>query len=305
MLPQGASNGNEIDPRMIDAITRTMMGGYLWKYTRKAGREGLSSNRHLRYFWIHPYTRTLYWSKQDPVTAGKVPLKAKSVAIQAVRVMVDAKDPPPSTFYKSLVVVTPGREIVFTAQTGDKHDTWFNALSYILQGKAAVRPPQADEFAAEDVSEFNPRLLQSSTRTTRSRASLASYADRSIRTASPQRLSIPSLAARQSAAAQRARGVQDASSASSAAQRESLMSANQGSASGRLSSLSGMFRPSSTLRGSISSRKSRNSTMMSAVQPDVQLHHAGQEPIDHLHRPAEQHERHTHGMQDVRECCDG
>ena len=66
------------DPRIIQAITQTMIGEYLWKYTRTATKSGLSSNRHRRFFWVHPYTRTLYWSEQDPSTAGKQELRAKS-----------------------------------------------------------------------------------------------------------------------------------------------------------------------------------------------------------------------------------
>lgn len=59
-------------------------------------------------------------------------LKAKSVAIDAVRVVSDDNAYPPGLHRKSLVVVTPGREIVFTAPTGQRHETWFNALSYLL-----------------------------------------------------------------------------------------------------------------------------------------------------------------------------
>jgi len=66
------------DPRIIQSITQTMIGEYLWKYTRTATKSGLSTNRHRRFFWVHPYTRTLYWSEQDPSTAGKQELRAKS-----------------------------------------------------------------------------------------------------------------------------------------------------------------------------------------------------------------------------------
>lgn len=69
---------NQTDPKMIQAITQTMIGEYLWKYTRNTGRGSMSANRHRRFFWIHPYTRTLYWSDRDPATAGRSELKAKS-----------------------------------------------------------------------------------------------------------------------------------------------------------------------------------------------------------------------------------
>ncbi|KAF1800670.1 meiotic cell cortex C-terminal pleckstrin homology-domain-containing protein [Mucor lusitanicus] len=49
-----------------DAMTRTMIGDWMWKYTRKVVGSGISENRHRRFFWIHPYTQTLYWSTQEP-----------------------------------------------------------------------------------------------------------------------------------------------------------------------------------------------------------------------------------------------
>jgi hypothetical protein len=229
------------DPRMIQAITQTMIGEFLWKYTRKAGRSGEhSENRHKRFFWIHPYTRTLYWSNQDPSLPSQKELKAKSVAIEAVRVISDENAIPAGLHTKSLVVVTPGRSIKFTAPTIQRHETWFNALSYLLLRKdpaaadetnAAVHgstpskslstPYHADtmnssNYTVEDIAEFNPtysgRSASASRMTNSSRRSLGSSVPATqrstqqstlgARTASPQR-STPqqaSLAARQSSA---------------------------------------------------------------------------------------------------------
>ncbi|KAI9723531.1 MAG: hypothetical protein M1828_004127 [Chrysothrix sp. TS-e1954] len=132
------------DPRMIQAITQTMIGEFLWKYTRKAGRGQHSENRHKRFFWLHPYTRTLYWSNRDPSTAGRLELKAKSVQIEAVRVLGDENPIPPGLHTKSIVVVTPGRSIKFTAPSAQRHETWFNALSYLLLRNEADETPQAE-----------------------------------------------------------------------------------------------------------------------------------------------------------------
>ncbi|KAI8641620.1 meiotic cell cortex C-terminal pleckstrin homology-domain-containing protein [Parasitella parasitica] len=49
-----------------NAVTRTMIGDWMWKYTRKVVGSGISENRHCRFFWIHPYTQTLYWSSREP-----------------------------------------------------------------------------------------------------------------------------------------------------------------------------------------------------------------------------------------------
>ncbi|KAL8763444.1 MAG: hypothetical protein Q9184_000752 [Pyrenodesmia sp. 2 TL-2023] len=176
-MPDDGENGT--DPRMIQAITQTMIGEFLWKYTRKAGRGEMSNNRHRRFFWIHPYTRTLYWSDRDPSTAGRAEMKAKSVAIEAVHVVADDNPMPPGLHRKSLIIVTPGRNVKFTAQTSQRHETWFNALSYLL---LRTSPEGSDNphLTAEELAEFNPAAHnnRSLSRTGRSRISLASFRSR-------------------------------------------------------------------------------------------------------------------------------
>ncbi|KAG4031116.1 hypothetical protein MFRU_010g02410 [Monilinia fructicola] len=187
-MPQGVEPST--DPRMINAITQTMIGEYLWKYTRKAGgRGGMSENRHRRYFWVHPYTRTLYWSDRDPSTAGRSELKAKSVAIEAVRVVTDDNPMPPGLHRKSLVILTPGRTVQFTASTGQRHETWFNALSYLLlrTGEDAVADTVevSGALTSEDVNEFNPGYGHAHLGSRRGPASLSSYNSRTTRNDSP------------------------------------------------------------------------------------------------------------------------
>jgi len=186
MMPNGLEIGT--DPRMINAITQTMIGEYLWKYTRKAGRGAMSENRHRRYFWVHPYTRTLYWSDRDPSSAGRAELKAKSVPIEAVRVVTDDNPMPPGLHRKSLVIMTPGRAVKFTATTGQRHETWFNALSYLLlrTGEDAAGDSAdvtSGALTREDVDEFNPGFGGASSR--RGPASMSSYNSRTTRNDSP------------------------------------------------------------------------------------------------------------------------
>lgn len=66
------------DPAVIHAITQTMIGEFLFKYTRTTFTKGHSEKRHQRFFWIHPYTKTLYWSNADPGSATVNQSKAKS-----------------------------------------------------------------------------------------------------------------------------------------------------------------------------------------------------------------------------------
>ena len=200
-MPEGFSSNT--DPRMIQAITQTMIGEMMWKYTRKAGRGEMSKTRHPRFFWVHPYTRTLYWSDRDPASANRAELKSKSVAIEAVRVVTDDNPMPPGLHRKSLIIVTPGRSVKFTAQTSQRHATWFNALSYLLLRTGAdglVTNNAAGDFTDADVDEFNPQV-GGNRRSARSRISMSSFksnatANRNLQSSLSSRVPINSLSGR-------------------------------------------------------------------------------------------------------------
>lgn len=55
--------------KALPFIMHTMMGEWMLKYTRYA-------TNHRRFFWLHPYTKSLYWSQQEPSHGGEY--KAKS-----------------------------------------------------------------------------------------------------------------------------------------------------------------------------------------------------------------------------------
>lgn len=192
----GFEPSSSTDPRMIQAITQTMIGEFLWKYTRKAGSTDMSNTRHRRYFWVHPYTKTLYWSNTDPQSAGRNELKAKSVLIQSVRVVSDDNPMPPGLHRTSMEIVSLGRKVKVTASTSQRHEVWFNALSYLLlrgDGSGAHQQMKSDYANGEraitdaDVDEFRvggyggPDRDRSRTLLrppTGSRASLSSYNSR-------------------------------------------------------------------------------------------------------------------------------
>lgn len=284
--PGGLAAG-ATDPRMIQAITQTMIGEYLWKYTRKTGREGMSENRHRRFFWIHPYTRTLYWSDRDPQSADKSTLKAKSVAIESVQEVDDPNPLPPGLHQKSLLVITPGRSMKFTATTGQRHETWFNALNYLCQRVEDVeeksspvsehRPTTAEEIQ----DEFNGGYRSSSRQTGRSRASVMSYATRRASSREPGQ--VPTI--RQSNYSQ-----QRALSTEAPA---------HGSVASRFTS---MLRPSaSAMRGSFSSRRSSK-----ANAPETTMYEEPSASHLELSRDIHEHlEQDEDFMPNVRACCDG
>lgn len=197
---EGHGFGPNTDPRMIQAITQTMIGEYLWKYTRKTGRGEMSEKRHRRYFWVHPYTRTLYWSDRDPTSAGRSELRAKSVPIEAVRVVTDDNPMPPGLHRKSLIIIAPGRSVKFTCTTGQRHETWFNALSYLLLRTNDESQQDTEELAngitSEDVDEFNPAFGRRTTAGTGARGapSINSYTSRGTRNGpSSINLDVPTL----------------------------------------------------------------------------------------------------------------
>lgn len=297
-LPHALESGT--DPRMIQAITQTMIGEFLWKYTRKAGRGEMSSNRHRRFFWVHPYTRTLYWSDKDPATAGRAELKAKSVAIEAVQVITDDNPMPPGLHRKSLVIITPGRSVKFTATTGQRHETWFNALSYLLiRAGSDVEPGNIN---TEDLEEFNPSYNRRSTRTIASRISLASFRSN---------ISQPSLTTRApSGASTRGKtpvGAQVAHSTSvngrySRQLQQRRSSRNQGSLSSRLS---GYWRPgNASARASFSSRHSKSAQQLQGYD-EQEVNGATRDSAEDLRQVIEQQERAADQLENVRACCDG
>lgn len=289
--PYGLQSGT--DPRMIQAITQTMIGEYLWKYTRKAGRGDMSSNRHRRYFWVHPYTRTLYWSSKDPAIAGRAELKAKSVGIEAVQVVIDDNPMPPGLHRKSLVIYTPGRSIKLTATTGQRHETWFNALSYLLHraNPEDAPPSEADGtgITAEDIQDFNPSLSRGTSRATTSRISLSSFRNASSQRSLNQRAQVNL----------EARKAQNASVAS----RHSRPAAQPyyGSTSSRWSQY---LKHGSSVRGSVSSRTSH---VVVSNEPGSSSQYANMahDSAEDLRQVIEQQEREADQLENVRACCDG
>ncbi|OBT58179.1 hypothetical protein VE04_01277 [Pseudogymnoascus sp. 24MN13] len=259
----GVASGT--DPRMIQAITQTMIGDYLWKYTRKAGRSEMSSTRHRRYFWVHPYTRTLYWSDRDPSTAGRSELKAKSVAIEAVRVVTDDNPMPPGLHRKSLVILTPGRSV---KSGSTRSPTSCYAPTTPREDTADEAP---DALTTEDVDEFNPGF-RSSRRG--GAASLSSYNSRATRNESPAIPERPTL---------------------------NNMPYN-GTAASRGSVVSRLSNYWRTSNGEVySARRSRQSTGQNSIYEASEVHDSAED----VRAMIEKQDRESDRLENVRACCDG
>lgn len=283
-MPHGY--GPNTDPRMIQAITQTMIGEFLWKYTRKTGSGDMSSTRHRRYFWVHPYTRTLYWSEQDPQTAGKSQLRTKSVPIEAVRVVADDNPYPPGLHCRSLEVVSPGRRVRFTASTSQRHETWFNALSYLLLRETNDNCEDHDNnVTLDDIDEFNPGFRSGSRQA--ARMSLSSYNSRTARQNPKQQRAASAMSRRSAGTPGRA-----SPALSSPVPNSSLQVPEERQRSS--SRLSTIF--NSSIRGSIASLKGRHGQSSSVHSGSIRGHDSHED----LHG-ADDEDR----LENVRACCDG
>lgn len=123
------SNKKEI----IAAVTQTIIGDYLHKYYRKLGPfTSISDTRHERYFWVHPYSMTLYWCAINPVAGVPAKSQIKALSILDVQSVPDNNPLPPGLYYKSIVIRSYEKTIKITCPTRKIHNIWFNSLRYLL-----------------------------------------------------------------------------------------------------------------------------------------------------------------------------
>lgn len=128
-----ATNVSLTDTSMIPAITQVVIGEYLFKYYRRlGGLSAISETRHERYFWIHPYSLTLYWSTSNPVLGNPADVKTRAAAIVGVESVDDNNPLPTGLYHKSIIVRSQDRSIKITCPSRKRHNIWFNALRYLI-----------------------------------------------------------------------------------------------------------------------------------------------------------------------------
>lgn len=120
------------EPSIIPALTQTVIGEYLYKYYPYLGPLGIQS-RHERYFWVHPYTLTLYWSASNPVLDNPSNHRTRCAAILGVDSIVDANPYPAGLYHKSIIITSEHKTIKITCPTRQRHNIWYNSLRYLLQ----------------------------------------------------------------------------------------------------------------------------------------------------------------------------
>ncbi|KAK9469282.1 meiotic cell cortex C-terminal pleckstrin homology-domain-containing protein, partial [Lipomyces arxii] len=277
------SNGSILATKqVISAVTQTMIGEFLYKYTRKRGRQTMSGNRHKRYFWLHPYTRTLYWSTRNPSEAGEV--KAKSVTISSVEVVHDDNPFPPGFYHKSLLIKTSTRMIQISCLTLDRFDVWYNALSFVALRTNAVPnviarqnnapASHAPNFGSQGLDFRKANALSSSQYAniphSRTQASMSSYNSRTTSSGPSRMRGVPSTFDSQSARI-----------------------VNHGSM-GRLTSL---LRPPT---GTVHSKQQNGQMINGVYEAGLAIDSA-----DELQAQIEKEEQEMDGLENVRVCCDG
>lgn len=153
------SRGKFQNEKIIISLTQTVIGEYLYKYYNRFGNMG-HKPRHERYFWIHPYTMTLYWSLKNPSKDGKKASsdsgsnhKTKGVGIVGVEVVDDPNPYPPGLYNKSIVILTSdGKNVKITCPTQQRHKVWLRSLKYL---ENAAHSKENDGMSTGNMKNFN------------------------------------------------------------------------------------------------------------------------------------------------------
>lgn len=121
------------EPSIIAAVAQTVIGEFLHKYYRRLGPLSvISETRHERYFWVHPYTMTLYWSTENPVQGNPSEDKTRAAALVGVESVDDNNPLPTGLYHKSIIVHTNDKDVKITCPSRIRHNIWYNSLKYLI-----------------------------------------------------------------------------------------------------------------------------------------------------------------------------
>ncbi|ODV61730.1 uncharacterized protein ASCRUDRAFT_75021 [Ascoidea rubescens DSM 1968] len=118
----------------IGSITQTVIGEFLYKYYRTLGPLSvISENRHKRFFWVHPYTLTLYWSDGNPICDDPTNTRVKAIAISGVESVEDNNPLPPGLYHRSIVIYSGYLEIKISCPSKERYNVWLNSLQFLIE----------------------------------------------------------------------------------------------------------------------------------------------------------------------------
>lgn len=141
----------ELDhPTTMSFVTQLVIGELLYKYVSGFSLHAFTGGRHERYFWIHPYSLTLFWDKENPAVGGRSRYTGpKSAAILDVTEITDRNPNPPGLYYKSLVFTTSGKSVKVTCPSRRRHLIWYRGVKYLLE-KAREESEMAEKDEEEE-----------------------------------------------------------------------------------------------------------------------------------------------------------
>ncbi|OMJ20914.1 Anucleate primary sterigmata protein A [Smittium culicis] len=159
------------DPLIVQAVARSMVGSYMYKFSSKVSPNELKHehSKYIRYFWVHPYTKIISWSKKPPTSnnvkqnSGSVfgfgdllrNSSSKTLYIGNVKSIIDRDGSVNSDdFLKYSIIVTSGRSTIrIKALTLHEHELWLRALSY-LQSRNVIT---SDSYNSDRPSQIDGR----------------------------------------------------------------------------------------------------------------------------------------------------
>ncbi|KAK3501718.1 hypothetical protein B0T13DRAFT_208708 [Neurospora crassa] len=149
-LPGRPTSNSSQSTSVVDAIAKTMVGEWMFKYVRRRKSFGMtdkngddsSNDRHKRWVWIAPYERAILWSSKQPSSGSA--LLGKSGRKLVIQSVLDVKDENPAPkgsgplFHRSILILTPQRALKFTAVNAERHYLWLTALSFLAHSTQAI-----------------------------------------------------------------------------------------------------------------------------------------------------------------------
>ncbi|CAO3632414.1 unnamed protein product [Cunninghamella blakesleeana] len=105
--------------RRIKALSHTMIGERLWKYINNNN----NNKRHERYFWLHPYSKTIYWSIEKPGMDG-YQYNTKSAYISSFHIIDE------TGFIIELQ--TMNRKLYIQCPNETSYQSWYTAFHYLI-----------------------------------------------------------------------------------------------------------------------------------------------------------------------------
>ncbi|KAJ3120748.1 hypothetical protein HK098_004255 [Nowakowskiella sp. JEL0407] len=131
----------------VQALAATMIGGWFHKYNR------YDKNPQMRFVWVNPYTRTLYWS---PVQPSQSRHKTRQIRTAYIESMAYPQPPQtknvPPTAENHITIITPDRTVKLVPLSWNDHQQWIEGLALLLH-RCTSNTPVHEQFKLVDTGE--------------------------------------------------------------------------------------------------------------------------------------------------------